>query len=90
MIIKLLNNINQYILNPIIVLLFAVALLMLFWGIFEFISSETADSKRDAGKKKILWALVGMFVMISAKALIGLTLATFGISDNPGAKYLGL
>lgn len=86
-IIPLLNNINRYILNPIIILLFGIALLVFFWGIFEFVGSETADAKREAGKKKILWGLFGMFIMISAKALINLILATFGLSGPP---YLGL
>lgn len=83
MINEFLGKINQYILNPIILLAFAVALLIFFWGIVQFISSETADSKREDGKKKILWGLVGIFVMFSAYGLIGVVLRTFGISTPP-------
>lgn len=83
MIIEKLNKINQYFINPIILLAFAVALLIFFWGIVQFISSETVDSKREAGKKKILWGLVGIFIMFSAYGLIGLVLRTFGL--NPPA-----
>lgn len=81
-IIPLLNKINQFILNPIIILVFMVSLLMVFWGIFEFIKSETADTKRDEGKRKIIFGVVGMFVMFSAYGLIRLTLNTFGL-DTP-------
>ena len=77
-----LNNINQYILNPIILLAFAVALLIMFWGIFQFINSETADDKRDEGKRKIFWGLFGMFIMFSAYGLIHLILGTFGIDTS--------
>jgi len=79
---ELLNKINQYVLNPIIILLFAVAFLVFFWGIFQFISSETADAGRDEGKRKIFWGLFGMFVMFSAYGLIRLILDTFGIPSS--------
>ncbi|MEK7227447.1 MAG: hypothetical protein AAB641_00970 [Patescibacteria group bacterium] len=75
-----LNKINQFILNPIIGLAFAVALLVFFWGIFQFINSETTDAKRDEGKRKIFYGLLGMFIMISAFGLIRLILNTFGIT----------
>jgi len=88
-IVELLGKINQYILNPIIILAFAVALLVFFWGIFQFINSETADSKREEGKKKILFGLLGMFIMLAAKGIIGIILGTFGIS-NTGTQYIGL
>lgn len=78
-VVGLLNNINALILNPLITLAFAVALLYFFYGIFQFIRSETADAKRAEGQKKIWYGLIGMFIMIAAKGLISLILATFKI-----------
>jgi len=75
----LLNKINQFILNPLILLVFAIAFLVFFWGIFQFISSETVDAGREEGKRKIFWGIFGMFIMISAYGLIRLILGTFGI-----------
>ena len=75
----LLNSINRLIINPIIILAFAVALLVFFWGLVQFIMSETADAKRKDGSKKIIYGLLGMFVMISAYGIIRLILDTFGI-----------
>ena len=86
-IVPLLNRINQYILNPIILLAFAIAFVAFFIGIVQFINSETADSKREKGKAKIIWGVVGMFVMFSAFGLIRLVLGTLGL-QNPG--YLPL
>lgn len=79
---EFLNSVNKHILNPIIMLMFAVATLVFVYGIFEFISSEIADSKREEGKKKILYGLLGMFIMFAAYGLINLILGTFGI-DTP-------
>ncbi len=83
---EFLNKINQFILNPLILLAFAVALLVFFWGIFQFISSQTTDTNREEGKRKIFYGLFGMFIMISAYGLIRLILGTFGIT---GPAYLG-
>jgi hypothetical protein len=86
---ELLGKINQFILNPIIRLAFAVALIVFFWGIVQFINSETSDAKRDEGKRKILYGLLGMFIMFSAFGLIRIILNTFGISGG-GREYLGI
>jgi hypothetical protein len=78
-IVPLLKSISEHILNPIIGLMFAIALLVFFYGIFEFIRSETADKSREEGKKKILYGLIGMFIMFSAYGIIHLILNTFGV-----------
>ena len=85
-VIEFLNKVNDVILNPLILLLFAVALLIFFWGLFQFINSETVDSGREKGKRKIMWGIFGMFVMISAKGLIMVVLNTFGLKppNYPG------
>jgi len=80
-----LNKVNRFILNPLILLAFAIAFLVFFWGIFEFIFSGTADAKREEGKKKIFWGLFGIFIMFSAYGIINLILGTFKI---PNPSYI--
>lgn len=86
---KLLGKINELIINPIITLAFAIALLVFFWGIFQFVASETGDKEREKGKSKIIYGILGMFVMLSAVGIIGVILKTFNIS-NAGSTYIGL
>lgn len=74
-----LGRVSANILNPLILLIFFVALLVFFWGIFQFVSSAAEGAERDKGKKKILYGLIGMFIMFSAYGLIRLVLDTFGI-----------
>ena len=83
-IVEFLNKVNQYVLNPLILLLFAIALLVFFFGIAQFIASQTADTKREEGKRKIFWGLFGMFIMVSAYGLIRLILGTFDIPNTGG------
>jgi hypothetical protein len=81
-IVGFLNRINTIILNPILVLLFAVALLYFLYGVFTFVKNADNDKERPAGQRAIVYGLIGMFVMFSAFSIIRFVLATFGISDN--------
>ena len=85
-IVELLNRINALILNPLIGLVFAISSVVFVWGIIEYIRSETADAKREQGNKKIIYGLVGMFIMFSAFGIIRLILQTFSI-PNPGYPF---
>jgi hypothetical protein len=75
-------KVNRYIINPLIMLVFAVAFLVFFFGVFQFIKGASEASERESGKKKILWGVVGMFIMFSAYGLVRLVVSTFDI-DAP-------
>ncbi len=83
-IVPLLKKIDTFILNPLIGLAFSVATIVFLFGIFQFIMSETADDARETAKKKILYGLLGMFIMSSAYGLIHIVLGTFGIPTDTG------
>lgn len=79
----LIGRINAYILNPLLLLLFAVAFLVFYWGIFQFIrgaGGKDPASSREQGKRAIMWGVIGMLIMFSAFGIIHLVLGTFGVS----------
>lgn len=78
-----LDKVNEFILNPIIVLLFAVAFVVFMFGLFQFVKNASDMKARDDGKKRIIYGLIGMFIMFSAYGLIHILLTTFGI-NSPG------
>ena len=80
---KLIHNFNKVILNPVILVLFAVALLVFVWGVFEYFRSGDSETSRELGKRHILWGLVGLAVMMSAFGILNIALGTFGISAAP-------
>ena len=82
-IVPLLNKLNKVIINPLIVLLFAIGTLMFFWGVFQFVSNAEGEKGREEGKRNMIWGLVGMFIMVSVYGIIRVILDTFGI-DAPG------
>lgn len=85
---QILNNVNTFILNPLIVLMFGIAMLVFFWGLVEFIAKAGTDEGRETGKRNMVWGIVGMFIMVAVYGIISLVLNTIGVS--PGSvPYLG-
>jgi nitrogen fixation-related uncharacterized protein len=76
---QLLNKIVEIIVNPVIFLMFAVALVVFLWGVAEFLRNSNDASSQEKGKSHILWGLIGMAIMVSAFAIIRVALGTFAI-----------
>ena len=81
---QLLANINKFVLNPVIILGFVVATIVLFYGIAKFIWSADSDKNREEGKQSILYGIVGLFVMFSVYGIINFILTTFEIPPPSG------
>lgn len=81
---ELISRFNQVILNPIIVLLFAAALVVFLFGVFQMIAHTDSEEKRSEGRRHILWGLVGMLIMMSVFGIIHIILNTFFIPNPPG------
>ncbi len=80
-----LDKLAELIINPLIYLAFTVALFIFITGIIQFIRSETSDAKRGQGKQKIVWGLVGMFIMFSAYGIVRLIIASVpGLKSDTG------
>jgi hypothetical protein len=79
---SLLHNANIYIVDPLIYLLFGLALIYFLWGVLQFIMSADNDEARNTGKRHMIWGIIGMFIMISAWGIIGIITGTFHISNQ--------
>lgn len=77
------DKLNQIIIYPLITLMMAVALVVFLYGCFEFIVNAGNESARAAGKKHIMWGIIGMVVMVSAYAILSIAAGTFGIYVTP-------
>jgi|SRR3989344_521396 len=81
---ELIRKINQAIIEPIIALLFALAVVYFLWGVFVFVRSADDEEGRKTGGRHILWGLIGMFIMISVFGIMRLILNTIGADTPPG------
>lgn len=67
------------IINPLILLLSAVAFVVFIWGVFEFIAHAGDETKRTEGRKAIGWGLVGLVIIFGAYGIINVALGTFNL-----------
>ncbi len=75
----LIGRINIFIINPILQLLFVAALVFFMWGIFQFILNAENDEARNAGKRHMVWGVIGMFIMVGFYGILAIVTKTFGV-----------
>ena len=66
----LIGKVVTGILNPLIYLMFSVAIAFFIWGIVVFIWNADNEEKRENGKQRIIWGLVGLFIMSAIAGII--------------------
>lgn len=76
-------KIDQYILNPLIILLFGVGLAYFLFGVLKFMIDRSSGGEGEGGREHMLWGVVGMFLMIAVFGLIKIIEHTLGIGPNP-------
>ena len=81
---NLIAKINQSIVNPLIVLLSVVASAYFLWGLAQFVMNADNAEARDEGKRKIIYGLIGLTIMVSVFGILQLLLRTFGIDIPAG------
>lgn len=75
-----LNKVITVIVNPLITLMFAVALVYFLFGVFQFVQNADSEDAREPGKQHIMWGIIGMFIMVAVFGIIRIVLDTFGIT----------
>jgi hypothetical protein len=81
----LLGKINEHVINPLVVLLFAVAFVQFVIGLFKFFGSRENAEELQTGKRHMLWGIIGMAIMVSVFGIMNLLTNTIGTGDvNPG------
>lgn len=81
-IVQFIHKVSTVIINPLIRLIFLVALVVFLWGVFSYVKNGDSDDARSTGRRHMIWGVFGMFIMISVFAIMSFVLNTF---DIPGA-----
>lgn len=87
---QFLARVQVQILMPIVTLLTLAAFVMFVWGLVQFIyalqgGSVMSDGKAhantgiSAGKKHMVWGIVGLVIMFGANAIIAIIKQTVGV-----------
>jgi hypothetical protein len=74
------NKINEVIINPILALIFAAALVVFIWGVVEFLFGQNGVGEgAQNGKRHMLWGIIGMFIMVAAYAILKIIANTLNV-----------
>jgi TRAP-type C4-dicarboxylate transport system permease small subunit len=86
---QFLSKVVTQIVNPIILLLSAVAFLLFLWGVFVFVAHAGDEAKRTEGKRAIMWGLVGLVIIFGTYGILNIALGTFDLKQLTPANILG-
>ncbi len=70
------------VLNKIIPLLFALAIIYFFWGLVQFVRAAGDPKAQEAGKAHMIWGILALAVMVSVYGLINWLTTTAGLSST--------
>ena len=73
------TNVDTMIINPLILLLFALAVVYFLYGVLEFLMNQENEEKKTTGKSHMLWGVVGITIMLGVWTILGMVINTFGI-----------
>ena len=81
-IVTLMGSINKVIINPLIYLLFALAIVYFVYGLVKYLMSPDNEEIRTNSKSHMLWGIFGMFIMIAVFGIMNILLKTLEVPDS--------
>lgn len=76
---QVLLKINYYIINPVIRLMFALAVVVFMWGVIQYVLKKDSVDAKAQGRVHMMWGLIGLFIMTSVFFIIKFLVNTFGL-----------
>lgn len=67
---RVMINVNKFIINPLIISGFAIALLLFMWGVVRYLFGKSQGKSDPAGGQHMLWGVIGMFIMAAALGIV--------------------
>ncbi|MGM0482458.1 MAG: hypothetical protein ACQEP6_01155 [Patescibacteria group bacterium] len=69
-------------LDTIILIILALALVFFLWGVAKFILNAGDPEEQSKGKQVMFWGLIGLFVMTAVWGLVAFIQDQLGIQDD--------
>ena len=86
---QLVVNFINVIVEPLLTLLFAIALLYFFWGLFKLMQDLVNGGEGAEGKQHTLWGTVGMLIMFSVWGILNLVASSVGVDTSGMIQGVG-
>jgi len=76
---EILQKINTNIVNPLIYLFLAVAMVIFLWGVVTFFQNIDNSEERAQGVRHMIWGVLGLVIMISFQGIIAMIKNFIGV-----------
>ncbi len=76
------NIFNEVFVYPLLILLTALALVVFIYGAAQYVLYGDNEQERATGQKHMLFGIIGLFIMLTAFAIMQIFAATFGLEDE--------
>ena len=76
---QIIAAINTNIVNPLIFLLLAVALVVFLWGLVSYFQNMDNAEERSQGIRHMIWGVMGLLIMISFAGIIKIIKGFIGV-----------
>lgn len=83
---ELVDVLATQILNPLVGLLFAAAVVYFIFGVINYIANADSEEARTTGKRHLIYSVLGLVIMAGVWGIIGIifgSLNLFGTVDPP-------
>lgn len=70
--------ITTEILDPLVALLFAAAVLYFIYGAAMFVRAQKSEKGLEEGRSHLLWSVIGIFIMIAVYGILNIIANTVG------------
>lgn len=77
-VLRLVGKISTEVLNPLIALMFAVALAIFIYGVMMYIWNPDNEELRSNGKRSMFWGIIGMVIMVSVFGIMRFIITSIG------------
>jgi hypothetical protein len=81
-VLSFIGKISTEILNPIIAILFSLALAYFIYGVAAYLWNPDSEEAREKGRTGMLWGIIGMFIMISVFGIMRFLISSIGADPS--------
>jgi len=74
----LMKSIDKVIINPIIIFMFALAMVYFLYGLVQYLLSPGNEEVHKKSKSVMLWGIIGLFIMTAVFGIMKIILTTVG------------
>ena len=70
------------IVNTLIPIMMALAVLAFFWGLVKYIASASDEAAKEGGKTLMIWGMIALFVMVALWGILGWVQGQLGLTGT--------